>query len=193
MVLPVDEEPECMRFIEDISMAHSAFLGTTHSWPAVIHKPHFEEAFMKAMFDDVWMPVDVYVDTTLVPVCMAVLVRCSLDHPRSSIVVSINLCTERKINRLRSALLIRLFLSEEKTTFEVNFGRWMWCNFGICVHSWSYHVQCVAAFNHTFKQSWFRHAWKTRSSRAKRMGRISITATGQETARWRWIVFRLCL
>ena len=37
-----------------------------------------------------------------------------------------------------------------------------------------------------------RPAWKTRSSRAKRMGRISITATGPEIARWRWIVCRQC-
>lgn len=51
MVLPIDEEPECMRFIEAVSFAHSEFLGTTHSWPAVIHKPHFDEAFMNACLE----------------------------------------------------------------------------------------------------------------------------------------------
>lgn len=52
MVLPIEEEPECMRFLEAVSSKHFEFLGTAHSWPAVIHQKHFDEAFMQACLQD---------------------------------------------------------------------------------------------------------------------------------------------
>ena len=46
MVLPIAEEPECMRFLEDIMHAHFEFLGTKHAWPTIIKEKHFDEAFI---------------------------------------------------------------------------------------------------------------------------------------------------
>lgn len=52
MVLPIEDEPECMRFLEDVSSKHFDFLGAAHSWPGIIHEPHLEEAFMEACLQD---------------------------------------------------------------------------------------------------------------------------------------------
>ena len=52
MVLPIAEEPECMRFLEDIMHAHFEFLGTKHAWPTIIKEKHFDEAFITACLED---------------------------------------------------------------------------------------------------------------------------------------------
>ena len=52
LVLPIDEEPECMRFIEDITNAHYEFSGSPHLWPAITKQKHFDEAFMRACLED---------------------------------------------------------------------------------------------------------------------------------------------
>ncbi|CAE7940671.1 SHH [Symbiodinium sp. KB8] len=52
LVLPIDEEPECMRLVEDVTHAHLEKLGTKHAWPGIIHEPHFDESFMIACLED---------------------------------------------------------------------------------------------------------------------------------------------
>lgn len=52
LVLPIDEEPECMRLVEDVTHAHFDKLGTKHAWPGIIHEPHFDESFMVACLED---------------------------------------------------------------------------------------------------------------------------------------------
>ncbi|CAJ1418911.1 unnamed protein product [Effrenium voratum] len=52
LVLPIDEEPECMRYVEDISHAHFEFLGTKHVWPGIMHEQHFDQAFMTACLEE---------------------------------------------------------------------------------------------------------------------------------------------
>ncbi|CAK9029006.1 Sonic hedgehog protein [Durusdinium trenchii] len=52
MVMPIDQEPECMRLLEDIVHAHFEFIGTKHFWPDIIHENHFDQAFMTACLED---------------------------------------------------------------------------------------------------------------------------------------------
>ena len=52
LVLPIDEEPECMRYVEDISHAHFEFLGTKHVWPGIMHESHFDQAFMTTCLEE---------------------------------------------------------------------------------------------------------------------------------------------
>jgi len=52
LVLPIDEEPECMRFVEDVSHEHSGFAGVAHHWPHIVYEKHFDEAFMRVCLED---------------------------------------------------------------------------------------------------------------------------------------------
>ena len=52
VVLPIDDEPECLRFVEDVTHTHLEFLGAKHSWPDIIQQHHFDEAFMRVCLDD---------------------------------------------------------------------------------------------------------------------------------------------
>ena len=52
LVLPIDEEPECMRFVEDVSHEHLKYAGVPHHWPRIVYEKHFDEAFMTVCLED---------------------------------------------------------------------------------------------------------------------------------------------